>query len=345
VIGLANDDFKKTDPGEIAARLRSAFDPTPMFQKDMIEIGGAMVGLLHIEKHPSRPIIATKNDGGSGEIKEGDIFYRYPGASRRISYGDLRAMLDERDARTREGILPMVRRVLELGPERAMIADLAEGKLTDGKTSIELSEEIIERLMLVKEGEFQEGAGAPALRLIGDVKTATPTMIRKGSITRDDLRRDFLQDVLQADPTDYLRTAIDIPGREWIPLLYFASRAKMTREDLLAFIVKANGTPGRKDVLAKRLRTPDAAYVKASGPVTQLQQKLAAGDDLSVTTAADARMAAAAVIGLSRPLTVNPAVIRALLMRCLDLIGDSGTQVGRSEVRKAIARLDELLLT
>ncbi len=206
VVGLASDDFTKADPGEIATRLRSAFDPTPRFQKTIVEIGGKMIGVLHIERHPGRPVIATKNDGGSGEIKEGDIFYRYPGASRRISYGDLRVILDERDARTRENILPMVHRLLELGPERAMIADLADGKLTDGKTSIELSEDIIERLTLVKEGEFREQAGAPALRLIGDVRAAAPVTVRKGSVTRDDLRRDFLKDALQADPADYLRT-------------------------------------------------------------------------------------------------------------------------------------------
>ena len=132
-VGLSSDDFKKADPGEIAARLRSAFDPTPRFQKSLFDVGGKLIGVLYVERHPARPIIATKNDGGNGEIKEGDIFYRYPGASRRISYSDLRVILDERDAKTRENIMPMVQRLLELGPERAMIADLAEGKLTHGR--------------------------------------------------------------------------------------------------------------------------------------------------------------------------------------------------------------------
>ena len=181
VVGLTGADFRDADPGKIAERLQSAFQPTPRTQKASLEFEGKIVGVLHVERHDARPIIATKNDGGGGEIKEGDVFHRYAGASRRISYGDLRAMLDERDLRTREAILPMVQRLLELGPDRAMIADLAAGKLTDGKTSIELSEEIVERLAVIKEGEFEDGAGAPPLRLIGDVRAAAPVTVKRGS--------------------------------------------------------------------------------------------------------------------------------------------------------------------
>ena len=77
-------------------------------------------------------MIACKNEG-KGDIREGDIFFRYPGQSTRISYSDLRAMLDERDAQARAEILPMIQRLLALGPERAMVADLREGSLLDGK--------------------------------------------------------------------------------------------------------------------------------------------------------------------------------------------------------------------
>ena len=202
IVGLTGTDFRDADPGKITERLQSAFQPTPRTQKAGLEIDGKAIGVLHVERHDARPVIATKNDGSSGEIKEGDVFHRYPGASRRITYGDLRAMLDERDLRTREAILPMVQRLLELGPDRAMIADLAAGKLTDGKTSIELSEEFVERLAVIKEGEFKSEVGAPALRLIGDVRAAAPIRTRKGSVTRDDLRRDFLTGELQGEPTD-----------------------------------------------------------------------------------------------------------------------------------------------
>lgn len=343
-VGLTGMEFRDADPGDITARLQSAFQPTPRTAKAVVEIDGKPIGVLHVERHESRPVIATKNDGGGGEIKEGDIFHRYPGASRRISYGDLRAMLDERDVRVREAILPMVQRLLEIGPDRAMIADLASGKLTDGKTSIELSEDIVERLAVIKEGEFEEKAGAPALRLIGDVKAAAPITIKKGSVTRDDLRRDFLNDALQADPKDYLRTTVDISSTEWMPLRFFAIKGGMSRDDLRSFIESANGSRGRKDLLINRIGHPDKAYVKVSGPAAQIQAGLLNGAEVTPSTATEARAAALAVAGLQRPFALEAAKLRALLLRCLDLtMSGGGIQIGKSEVRKAIARLDELL--
>ncbi len=342
-VGLANDDFRNTDPGDIAARLRGSFEPTPRFRKDVIKIDGKAIGVLHIEQHESRPIIATKNDGSGGEIKEGDIFYRYPGASRRISYGDLRTILDERDARTRDNLLPMVQRLLELGPERAMIADLAEGKLIDGKASIELSEEIIERLTLVKEGEFREQAGAPALRLIGDVKVATPVSVKKGIITRDDMRRAFLADELNADAIDYLRVAVELSGSDWLPLRYFARKANMSRAELLAFIDGSSGPPKQRALCRERLSSRDKAYTEAKGPSRSICTQLAAGEVVMPDDAKAVRYIAQAIQGLGRPLRTEPALLKSLLSQCLVLATASEEPFTRSVVRRAIARLDELI--
>jgi hypothetical protein len=148
VVGLDRDEFADTDPAELVKRIRSTFDPTPRFQRTVIEVGAKKVGVLYVEPHPSRPVIATKNEG-SGEIREGDIFFRYPGQSTRINYADLRAMLDARDAQARADIMPMIERLLALGPARAMVADLAEGRLVGGKRVVELDEDIIKRLNLI----------------------------------------------------------------------------------------------------------------------------------------------------------------------------------------------------
>jgi CBS domain-containing protein len=342
VAGLSGMDFRDADPGKITERLQSAFQPTPRTQKAILEIDGKTIGVLHVERHDARPIIATKNDGSSGEIKEGDIFHRYPGASRRISYGDLRAMLDERDLRTREAILPMVQRLLELGPDRAMIADLAAGKLTDGKTSIELSEEIVERLAVIKEGEFEDGAGAPALRLIGDVKAAAAVTVKRGIITRDDMRRAFLADSLDADAIDYLRVAVEVSGSDWLPIRYFASKAGLGRQQTLAFIDGSPGPPKQRALCRQRLSSPDEAYSEAKGPPLSVRTRLLAGEDVATSDRTATRLAAQAVQGLVRPLTVDATPLRSLLSRCLDVAMAGDDQFARSVVRRAIARLDEL---
>ena len=179
VVGLGPEHFEEVDPVAITRLLRATFDPTPRFEKGVVEVGGKRVGVLWVEQHPARPIIARVS---RDDIRDGDIFFRYPGQSARISHADLRAMLDARDAQARADILPMVRRLLDLGPSRAMVADLKDGHLTDGKRIVELDPETVGRLKFIKEGEFDEVEGAPTLRLIGDVVTAVPSGVstRKG---------------------------------------------------------------------------------------------------------------------------------------------------------------------
>ena len=343
VLGLPNDDFENMDPAEIAKRLRSTFDPTPRVQKAVIMVGRKMIGVLHVEQHPSRPVIATRNEGGNGEIKEGDIFFRYPGQSARISYADLRAMLDARDVQARADMLPMLQRLLALGPGRALIADLREGSLTDGKRIIELAPDLIKELTFIKEGEFDEKAGAPALRLIGDITSSASAGAKKGLVTRADIRRDFLTETLTADPIDYLRCAIEVPGNDWLPIRYFGRLAHLSDPQIIDFM-KANQKASKATlkIYTNRLDAPDAAHVPATGPARQMLAQLVAGLDVTPRDETQARLVVLAIGALKRPLAVPAASLRSLLLRCSELIESGADRNAKTAHRKAIARLDEL---
>jgi len=343
VLGLTTSEFADTDPADIVLRLRAVFTPTPRFERTTFEVGGKKIGVLYVEQHPSRPIIATKQEG-SGEIKEGDIFFRYPGQSARISYADLRAMLDARDAQARADILPMLQRLLSLGRNRAMIADLNEGRLFDGTRTIEIDEAIIKELNLIKEGEFNERIGAPALRLIGNVMATTSTAVKKGLVTRPQIQLDFLADKLTADPLDYIRCAVEVPGADWLPIRYFARAAGMSLPELLTFINENPASiPTQKQLYKGRLASADQAYVAAKGPSGLILQRLRTGEKIEPKDAPEARQVAFAIQGLPRPLSLAPTPLRALLARCAELIGDSDDKVAKSAIRKAVARLDELI--
>jgi hypothetical protein len=210
-VGLKTDEFAKMDPADVTKKVKSVFDPTPRVRTRLISVGGASVGVIHVERHGSRPIIAIKNEGN--DVREGDIYYRYPGQSARIKYSDLRTMLDDRDRDTREQILPMVERLLQLGPQRTMIADLAEGTLSDGKSAIQIDEKLIEKLTFIKEGEFSEVEGAPTLRLIGEVQSTAdgdPIATKFGLLTRDALVDAFLDQTAPDDPRSYIRFAVEV---------------------------------------------------------------------------------------------------------------------------------------
>lgn len=343
VVGMGTEEFSKSDPADLAKRVRGTFDPTPRFETTTIEIGGKKVGVIHVDQHPSRPVIATKNDD---KITEGDIFFRYPGTSTRINYSDLRSLLDARDAQMRSDILPMVERLLSLGPKRAMIADLTGAELTDGKRTIQIDESLIGQISFIKEGEFEEKTGAPTLRLIGNLEAvggAGPANIKKGIVTQPEMLRDFLADQTQADPIDYIRFALEVANPGWLPVRYFAHAAGMSHSALLAFIDASSASPARKAMYKDRLSSINKALVLLSGPASAVHRQLLANKEVVPTTAKEARTASLAIQGLRRPLTIDPGPLKTLLTRCVEITGASGDAPDRAAARKGIARLDELL--
>lgn len=344
VVGLAPEAFEAVDPAKITTLVRETFEPMPRFEKGAVEIGGVRVGVLCVEPHPARPVIARKSLGD--DIKEGDVFFRYPGQLRRISHADLRAMLDARDAQARSAILPMAQRLIDIGPKRAMVTDLEKGLLTDGQRVVELDPETVKRLTFIKEGEFHEVTGAPTLRLIGDIRmgAATSSSPIKGFLTAQDLQHDFLADTVRADPLDYVRWAAAVAGTAWLPVRFFARRAGMSDQALLAFVERLPSVlPATRNACRSRLASADAAFSPARGPATKALERLLAGEMLSTSDPESVRLAARAIQALRPPPGADPAMLRELLRRCADVATSDAKGDTRSAVRRAIARLDELL--
>ncbi|WP_368933442.1 helix-turn-helix domain-containing protein [Brevundimonas naejangsanensis] len=342
VVGLGTDEFSKVDPAEITNKLRSVLDPTPRIEIATRHIGGTMIGVIHVEQHPSRPVIAQKSEGGD-KIKEGDIFYRYPGQSIRIKYSDLRAMLDQRDRQARMDVMPMVERLLALGPERALVADLEQGILADSRNSIIIDPDLIDRIKFIREGDFDEVGGAPTLKLVGKVVSASQEEIQsRGVITDDIVLRNFLTDQMISLPKEYIRYAA-VGGRAaWLPVGYFARKAGLSRSQVRAMIKALPGTSARKTSLLARINKPDAAQQASKGAPKALLRKLASGALPEPTDAKSAQNIAQAICGMKSVGSLSLEDLLGLLSRCLAVIDTNGKSAAMSYVRRAACRIDEL---
>ena len=341
VVGMRDDMLFSTDPMVLTRRIRSTFDPTPAFQIGKIQFGKKVVGVIHVDQHPARPVMATKQEG---DVAEGDIYYRYPGQSLKIKYSDLRALLDERDARVRAELQPMLNRLVHLGPGRAMVADLATNELTDGRRTIRIDKELAEQLTFIKEGHFVENAGAPALRLVGDVRVgAGEAAIKKGILNRGEMLSDFLDDTSRADPIDYLRFAVEMSNGEWLPIRHFARLAGMDDGQLIAFICDSKGHQANKSKFKDRATNADAAFQPPTGSPATWLAKIAAGNEIHPTNAREAGEIGRALQGIDEELPAPIERLRAIAIDCLDAIaGDPATAPG-SYIRRGIARIDELI--
>ncbi|MNS28575.1 Divergent AAA domain protein [compost metagenome] len=342
VVGLGSDEFTKIDPAEITNKLRSVLDPTPRIEIATRHIGGTLIGVIHVEQHPSRPVIAQKTEGGD-KIKEGDIFYRYPGQSIRIKYSDLRAMLDQRDRQARLDVMPMVERLLALGPQRALVADLEEGVLANGHGRIVIDPELVKNINFIREGAFDEVAGAPTLKLIGEVVPVDQNDIRsRGVLTDDVFLRNFLARQTISQPTEYIRYAA-IGGRAaWLPIGYFAQNAGLSRSAVRELVAGLPGDTAQKKVLLARIDRADAARKEYAGSPKAIVKKLAAGQLVEPTDAKSGANIAQAVCGLKEVGSLTLDELIGLLGRCLAVIDSEGRTPALSFVRRAACRIDEL---
>lgn len=338
VRGLDSTEFIEADPADFATRVKSMFDPTPVFHITTAKIGGKTIGAIYVHQHASRPVIAVKQEGS---IKEGDIFYRYPGQSSRIKYSDLRAILDARDAEARAQILPMVEKLLQLGPKRTMVADLENGMLSDGGRTLQIDKQLLEKLSFVKEGEFSEVEGAPTLRLVGDVTAVEAngqTISQLGMLTRSNVLKAFLEQTKPNDPTVYIRFALEVGQNERLPLHYFARLAGMSREELVAFINSTSATPTKKKRYIDWTK-PDAAFHKAVGTPKAFLNNILAGNLPVVTNSTVAGHIGQAFQALPSDAIIDLPAFLNLLRECLT-VGEGTSAV--SFLRRGICRIDEL---
>ena len=342
VVGLENCEFENADPADFSKRIKAFFDPTPRVESAVLDLDGLKVGVLYVHQHHSRPVVATRNDGT--DVKEGDIYFRYPGQSTRIKYSDLRAILDDRDRQSREQILPMVERLLTLGPRDAMVADLAGGMLSDGKRTIIIGEDLLDRIKFIREGEFKENEGSPTLRLVGDVQAvdAKGSVIRKGFVTPADLVREFLDMESPYDPKEYIRCAIEGGNGAWLPMHYYARKADLIGEELAEFIMTTSASLKRREMYRDRARGVISAFHAAGGEAASFLAQLRDGKLPDIKNVNSAANLGRAVAGLKAKPKANLNDILTLIKTCTDIIQSSNKPSWMSTIRRGIARLDEL---
>lgn len=341
VRGMNTDEFYRIDVEEISKKLKSLFDPTPRIQLSNVKIGGKNIGVIYVYQHGSRPVIALKNEGE--HIKEGDIFFRYPGQSSRIKYGDLRSILDERDAQVRLEILPMVEKILALGPNKAMVADLQSGVLTDGKGPILIDESLLDKINFIKEGKFSESDGGPTLRLIGDVQPMESAIIlKKGFLTAEDIIRDFINQETPYDSGEYVRCAVEGMKGDWFPIHYFARKANLDDSGLVNLINATSATSLRKNVFVSRAIGTRTAYKECSGTPLLIKLKIENQEKIEINSEKDVSYISLAISGLKARPFEDIFYLMDLLKKCHNAVQENQGSASTSFLRRAVCRVDDL---
>lgn len=340
-VGLPDTVFRDTDIVTIVDKVKTFLAPTPMFSKDVIDLDGAQIGVIHVEKHKLPPVVVCRDGDG---LADGTILFRYPGQSARIKFGDLLAMLRERDRSAHAMLLSSAARLSEIGTDRALIVDTREGTLDAGDTQITIDRELADQLTFIREGEFEEREGSPTLRLIGDVRAVDHAgqvreRIEARALTADMAVKAYLRREQVRSPMEYVCLCAHVQ-RQWLPLYYFV---RLSGQGVDAAIQALEGTEAvyqlSKQRALERLRGQRSAYAALSGNAVPVGEEIQAGQIDGIADRHQPSVIGRAIQGLPDGFDNVPP-----LLDLLDGLHDAfhGDVVIRGTIYRAASRLDEI---
>lgn len=284
LVGLSGSGlkaFEDIDPSQMTQHFNDHFSPEIAWDRQEHEIEGKTYGLLYVFESANKPVICTKDAGK--ELKEGDIYYRYRGRTERIKYPELRSILEEKRENEQRLWMQHLSQIAKIGVRDAGIFDLQTGQVTGTSGSFLIDESLLSQLSFIKEGEFSEVKGKPALKLIGNVEviTGTPSVAGKKQIMKTkgirigDIVLAFLDLKKVTDPKEYMKQ-ICFESTAFLPVYVFMHLGGFDREKAIEMIESVVSRSPAKNKLIERLRTKSSqklAFPDNQNPTSKNKRK------------------------------------------------------------------------
>ena len=255
LIGMANDNFEDFDPETLTRFLNSRFSPEINWYKHLHTINGKQYGLIYVRESIYKPVIAITN--GADKICEADIYYRYRGRSEKIKYPELRNILEENRRKEQELWMSHLQRIASIGVHDAAIFNPDDGIVRGKSGAFIIDKKLLPKLSFIREGEFQEVKGAPAIRIVGDAHFVGVGNVKESeSIERKAIRLDqilefFLLQKTPSEPKYFIEAAChEMTGN--LPIYYFSQMEKMNLNQLKEIILnEISHQQGKKNLLER----------------------------------------------------------------------------------------------
>ncbi|MEG6503047.1 MULTISPECIES: ATP-binding protein [unclassified Desulfovibrio] len=251
--------FEDIDPEKMSRNFNEHFAPEIGWTIQEYELQGKIFGLLYIYEAKDKPVVCTKDAGK--ELKEGDIYYRYRGRSERIKYPELRAILEAKRETEQRLWMQHLENIARVGVREAGIFDLHTGSVTGSGGSFLIDESLLSQLSFIKEGEFSEVKGKPALKLIGQVEplagsiisTAKKQIVKTKGIRTADIVLSTLNQDNVPEPDEYIKQ-ICFESTAFLPVYYFIKKSGMTLDKTVEVLKGVVSRSATREKLIERLK-------------------------------------------------------------------------------------------
>ncbi len=272
--GLADDiaaSFDNLDAARLTELLNDLFVPEIHWERTLTAQYGRAIGVIYVHKALRKPIMARKSQN-KAQISEGDIFYRYNGRTEKIKFPELSRIIDEARDRERRALQLLVDRLVSSGPSNVAILDFATSQVTGySGQSLLIDEALIPKLTFIREGEFNDIAGAPTLKLVGDVKPFTSLAVttsgdvHKVAISTEDAFREFLRQSKVESPLEYIKQ-ICIGSTCNVPIHFYRSCAGITVAEVIDYIGNLGTRSINRNRVLRRLIDNTSYHSQAPSP-------------------------------------------------------------------------------
>lgn len=183
--GIDSKTFKQMDRKDATQAFLHNLSCAIDFDTALLKFGSKSIGIVYISPTivTLMPIMAI-NQNNSSNTSPGQIYYRYQAENNLIRPAELQKIIEERIRGLSETILTKhIQNILSNGIENSAVLNLETGEVDGKGGNFLIDEAILPKIKFVKEGEFVEKSGAPTLKLLGEIKSASKVIGTK----REDL--------------------------------------------------------------------------------------------------------------------------------------------------------------
>lgn len=243
------ENYKNIDNEKFRGRLYSICQPNIDYQHKLVEKYDKKFIIIYIEKSENKPHIFLNADG---DIKPGDIYYRYNDSCKKIQYAELEEIIEYKRIREQEKWMNFLSKIAKVGVDNLIMLDTKNGKvISPDNNMIMVDSSVVEKMNYIREGKFVETNGAPTIKLIATVLEDSNKSGK--AILAKDIFLDFLLQEKIIQSREYIKQICEMQGK--FPIFYYIKLAKFrNKDDVIKFIRDIDTSkPATKQALIDRI--------------------------------------------------------------------------------------------
>jgi hypothetical protein len=277
LIGLQNDAFERFDSKTLTDFLNEYFAPEIKWDHQAYELYGKPLGVIITYESPNKPVICLKSH--SDVLDESAIYYRYSGQTKRIKYPELNQILEQKIEEERKNWQNLFEKVARVGVSNVGVLDTITGELSGHGGSFFISEDLLQKIQFIKEGQFTETDGAPTLKLIGNLVPVSNEVIQPQKLVKVKVEKHvaigepeilltFLTGKEVSSPLEYIKQICYCPS-SYLPIFYYIKLANMNIDKVVYYISNVPSLyEHKKTQLVQRLEKEQEDFTKGCGSLT-----------------------------------------------------------------------------